>query len=63
MESGKEIIEKIARSKGMFARSFVQTAEKQAAEGQTGMLEAIEGANELREDLSKSLELCISPIQ
>jgi hypothetical protein len=57
MQSGKEIIEKIARSKGTFAQSFIREAERQALKGQTGMLEAIEGAEELRVDLSRSLKL------
>jgi hypothetical protein len=57
MEVGKETIERIARSKGKFARSFIRRAEQEAEEGRTGMLEAIEGAKELREDLSRSLKL------
>jgi hypothetical protein len=60
MQSGKEIIEKIARSKGMFAESFIQKAQQEAEEGRTGMLEAIEGAEELRMDLSRSLKLSVT---
>jgi hypothetical protein len=59
MQTGKEIIEKIARSKGTFTKSFILEAEQEAEKGRTGMQEAIEGAEELRVDLTRALRLWI----
>lgn len=57
MESGRETIERIARSKGKFTRSFRRRAQEEAEGGRTDMLEIMEGAEELRADLSRALEM------
>jgi hypothetical protein len=57
MESAQEVIEEIARRKGTYAESFKRQAEEEAREGRRGMLQAIQGAEEIREDLSKALKM------
>lgn len=57
MEPPREFIEGIARSKGSFTKSFRQHAVEEAREGRRGMLQAIQGAEEIREDLSKALNM------
>ncbi|OBT52528.1 hypothetical protein VE04_07127, partial [Pseudogymnoascus sp. 24MN13] len=57
MEDPREFIEGIARSKGSFTESFRQQADEEARQGRRGMLQAIQGAEEIREDLSKALNI------
>lgn len=57
MEDPREFIEGIARSKGSFTESFRQQADEEARRGRRGMLQAIQGAEEIREDLSKALNM------
>jgi hypothetical protein len=57
METPQEFIEGIARSKGSFTELFRQEADKEAREGRIGMLQAVQGAEEIRKDLSKSLDM------
>lgn len=57
MEDPREFIEGIARSKGSFTESFRQQADEEARQGRRGMLQAIQGAEEIREDLSKALNM------
>jgi hypothetical protein len=57
MEDPREFIEGIARSKGSFTESFRQQADEEASKGRRGMLQAIQGTEEIREDLSKALSM------
>lgn len=57
MDTPQEFIEGVARSKGSFTELFRQQADDEAREGRIGMLQAIEGAEEIRKDLSKSLDM------
>lgn len=57
METPQEFIEEIARSKGSFTELFRQQADEEARKGRRGMLQAVQGAEEIRKDLSKSLDM------
>ncbi|RFU23945.1 hypothetical protein B7463_g12390, partial [Scytalidium lignicola] len=57
MESPREFIEGIARSKGLFTESFRQQAEEEARDGRRGMLQAIQSADEIRKDHSGMLNI------
>jgi len=57
MESAREIIEEIAMRKGTYTESFRRQAEEEAKKGRKGMLQAMQGAEEIREDLSKALKM------
>lgn len=51
------VIEEIARRKGSFTDAFKREAEEEARKGRKGMLQAIEGSEEIREDLAKALKM------
>ena len=53
----QEFIEAFARSKGTFTPDFRIWAKEEAADGRPGMLQAVEGSEEIREDLSKALQM------
>lgn len=55
-EDARAVIEELARRKGTFTHAFKREAEKEAKNGRKGMLQAIEGSEEIREDLAKLLE-------
>jgi predicted transcriptional regulator len=56
-EEACKTIEEIARRKGTFTDAFRREAKIEAKNGRRGMLEAMEGSEEIREDLSKSLKM------
>lgn len=56
-EDARAVIEEIARLKGTFTHEFRQEAEEEAKNGRKGMLQAIEGSEEIREDLVKALKM------
>jgi hypothetical protein len=53
----RAVIEELARLKGTFTDEFRREAEGEAEKGRKGMLQAIEGGEEIREDLAKALEM------
>lgn len=53
----RAIIEELARRKGTFTHAFKLQAEEEARNGRNGMLQAIEGSEEIREDLAKALKM------
>jgi hypothetical protein len=57
IEDARAVIEEIARRKGSFTDSFKREAEEEAKNGRRGMLQAIEGGEEIREDLVKALKM------
>lgn len=56
-EDARAVIEELARRKGTFTDAFRREAEEEAENGRKGMLQAIEGSEEIREDLSKALKI------
>ena len=57
IEDAREVIEEIARRKGTFTDAFRRDAEEEANKGRKGMLQAIEGSDEIRKDLANSLRM------
>jgi hypothetical protein len=53
----QEYIEDLARRKGTFTDAFRRQAKEEAVNGRPGMLQAVEGSEEIREDLSKALQM------
>ena len=53
----REYIEEVARSKGTFTESFRREAEEEARNGRSTMLQLIQSGEEIREDLSKALQM------
>lgn len=60
-EDARAIIEDLARGKGAFTDAFRREAKEEAENGRKGMLQAIEGSEEIREDLAKALKMCGPP--
>jgi hypothetical protein len=56
-EDARAFIEELARRKGTFTDEFKQEAKDEAKSGRKGMLQAIEGSEEIREDLVKALKM------
>lgn len=56
-EEARMVIEGLARRKGTFTAAFRREAEEEAKNGRQGMLQAIEGSEEIREDLAKALKM------
>lgn len=56
-EDARAVIEELARRKGTFTYEFKREAEEEAKNGRKGTLQAIEGSEEIREDLAKALEM------
>ncbi|KAF2262892.1 hypothetical protein CC78DRAFT_605161 [Lojkania enalia] len=56
-EEARAEIEELARRKGTFTDAFKREAEEEAKKGRKGMLQAIEGSEEIREDLEKALKI------
>lgn len=56
-EDARAVIEELARRKGTFTDTFRQEAEEEAKNGRPGMLQVIEGSEEIREDLAKALNM------
>jgi hypothetical protein len=56
-EDARAVIEELARRKGTFTHAFRREAEEEAKNGRKGMLQAIEGSEEIREDLAKALKM------
>lgn len=56
-EDARAFVEAVSRSKGTFTDAFKQKANLEAKNGREGMLQAIEGGEEIREDLVKALEM------
>lgn len=50
-------IEKLAMGKGTFSDAFKQEAKEEARSGRKGMLQAIQGSEEIRADLAKALQM------
>jgi hypothetical protein len=57
IEDARVVTEEIARRKGTFTDAFRREAEEEAENGRKGMLQAIEGGEEIREDLAKALKM------
>lgn len=57
IEDARVVIEELARRKGTFTDAFRREAEEEAENGRKGMLQAIEGGEEIREDLAKALKM------
>ena len=53
----REYIEEVARSKGTFTESFRRVAEEESRNGRPTMLQLIQSSEEIREDLSKALQM------
>jgi hypothetical protein len=56
-EDARAVIEELARRKGTFTDVFKREAKEEAENGRKGMLQAIEGSEEIREDLAKALKM------
>lgn len=56
-KDARAVIEELARLKGTFTRAFRREAENEAENGRKGMLQAIQGSEEIREDLVKALKM------
>ncbi|KAH8697486.1 putative heterokaryon incompatibility protein [Talaromyces proteolyticus] len=56
-EDARAVIEELARRKGTFTHAFRREAKEEAKNGRKGMLQAIEGSEEIREDLAKALKI------
>lgn len=56
-KDARAVIEELARRKGTFSDAFRREAEEEAENGRRGMLQAIEGSEEIREDLVKVLKI------
>ena len=56
-EKARAFIEGLARRKGTFTDAFRRKAEAKAKEGEDELLQAIEGSEEIRIDLSKALKM------
>lgn len=56
-EDARAVIEEVARRKGTFTHAFRREAEQEAKDGRKGMLQAIQGSEEIREDLAKALKM------
>jgi histidinol-phosphate/aromatic aminotransferase/cobyric acid decarboxylase-like protein len=57
MAAAREIIDAIARKKGHFTDSFHQRAVEEADQGRHELLRVIEGNIELREQVSRDLDM------
>lgn len=57
IEDARAVIEELARRKGSFTEAFRREAEEEAANGRRGMLQAMEGGEENREDLAEALKM------
>lgn len=57
IKDARVVIEELARRKGTFTDAFRREAEEEAENGRKGMLQAIEGGEEIREDLAKALKM------
>jgi hypothetical protein len=53
IDEGKEIVEAVARSKGVFSEAFIA---RDQASGDKEKLDLIKANKELREDVARSLE-------
>lgn len=56
-EDARAVIEELALRKGTFTRAFRLQAEAEARDGRSGMLQAIQGSEEIREDLARTLKM------
>lgn len=56
-KDARAVIEELARRKGTFTHAFRLQAEEEARNGRSGMLLAIEGSEEIREDLAQTLKM------
>jgi hypothetical protein len=56
-KDARAVIEELSRLKGTFTDAFRREAEEEAENGRKGMLQAIEGGEEIREDLAKALNM------
>lgn len=56
-EDACAVMEELARRKGTFTHEFKREAEEEARNGRKGTLQAIEGSEEIREDLAKALKM------
>jgi hypothetical protein len=56
-EDARAVIEEVARRKGQFTNAFMLEAEEEAKHGRRGMLQALKGRKEIREDLARALNM------
>jgi hypothetical protein len=56
-KEARAVIEELARRKGTYTDAFKREARAEAEKGRKGMLQAIEGREEVREDLAKALKM------
>lgn len=57
IENARAVIEELARRKGTFTNAFRREAEEEAKKGRKGMLQAIGGGEEIREELANALKM------
>lgn len=56
-EEARAVIEELARRKGTYTDAFKREARAEAKKGREGMLQLIEGSEEVREDLAEALKM------
>lgn len=56
-EDARAFIQELAGRKGTFTDAFRREAEEEAKNGRKGMLQAIQGGEEIRQDLAKALRM------
>ena len=56
-KDARAVIEELARRKGTFTHAFRLQAEEEARNGRQGMLQVLEGSEDIREDLTQALKM------
>jgi hypothetical protein len=56
-EEARAVIEKLARRLGTYTDAFKREAKAEAEKGRKGMLQAIEGNEEVRENFARALKM------